>query len=127
MLIDAEPRYVSIVDHAANLTPFKDVKMEEPAVVENKDETVCKKELNFTTGSVVKEFVFGSAFKSEQDVKDYMEQNNWKGYSISKVEGGFIAAGAMTVFQGVNIILGAYVGTTVTGLIASLSEMSSGW
>ena len=34
---------------------------------------------------------------------------------------GFIAAGAMTVFQGVNIILGAYVGTTVTGLIASLS------
>lgn len=37
---------------------------------------------------------------------------------------GFIAAGAMTVFQGVNIILGAYVGTTVTGLIASLSSFS---
>ena len=37
---------------------------------------------------------------------------------------GFIAAGAMTVFQGVNIILGAYVGTTVTGLIASLSSIS---
>ena len=37
---------------------------------------------------------------------------------------GFIAAGAMTVFQGVNIILGAYVGTTVTGLIASLSAIS---
>ena len=37
---------------------------------------------------------------------------------------GFISAGAMTVFQGVNIILGAYVGTTVTGLIASLSSIS---
>ena len=37
---------------------------------------------------------------------------------------GFIAAGTMTVFQGVNIILGAYVGTTVTGLIASLSSIS---
>lgn len=37
---------------------------------------------------------------------------------------GFIGAGAMTVFQGVNIILGAYVGTTVTGLIASLSTIS---
>ena len=37
---------------------------------------------------------------------------------------GFISAGAMTVFHGVNIILGAYVGTTVTGLIASLSSIS---
>ena len=35
---------------------------------------------------------------------------------------GFISAGAMTIFQGVCIILGAYVGTTVTGLIASLSS-----
>ena len=35
---------------------------------------------------------------------------------------GFINAGAMTVFQGVCIILGAYIGTTVTGLIASLSS-----
>lgn len=34
---------------------------------------------------------------------------------------GFINAGAMTIFQGVCIILGAYIGTTVTGLIASLS------
>ena len=94
MLVEAEPRYVSIVDHAANLTPFKDIKMEEPAVVETKEtESVCKKELNFTTGSVVKEFVFGNSFKSEQDVKDYMEQNNWKGYTVSKVEGGYIAAG----------------------------------
>ena len=33
---------------------------------------------------------------------------------------GFIGAGAMTVFQGVSIILGAYVGTTVTGLLAAL-------
>ena len=37
---------------------------------------------------------------------------------------GFISAGAMTIFQGVCIILGAYVGTTVTGLIASLSSVS---
>ena len=36
---------------------------------------------------------------------------------------GFIGAGAMTVFQGVSIILGAYVGTTVTGLLASLSSI----
>ena len=35
---------------------------------------------------------------------------------------GFIGAGVMTVFQAVCIILGAYVGTTVTGLIASLSS-----
>ena len=37
---------------------------------------------------------------------------------------GFINAGAMTIFQGVCIILGAYIGTTVTGLIASLSSFS---
>ena len=37
---------------------------------------------------------------------------------------GFISAGAMTIFQGVCIILGAYVGTTVTGLLASLSSFS---
>ena len=94
MLVDAEPRYVSIVDHAANLTPFKDVKMDAPAIEEKKEEeTMCKKELNFTSGSVVKEFVFGSAFKSEDDVKDYMAKNSWEGYTISKVEGGYIASG----------------------------------
>ena len=37
---------------------------------------------------------------------------------------GFISAGVMTVFQGVCIILGAYIGTTVTGLLASLSTFS---
>ena len=36
---------------------------------------------------------------------------------------GFIGAGAMTVFQGVNTVLGAYVGTTVTGLLAALSTV----
>ena len=35
---------------------------------------------------------------------------------------GFISAGAMTIFQGICIILGAYIGTTVTGLLASLSS-----
>ena len=35
---------------------------------------------------------------------------------------GFIGAGAMTILQGVCIILGAYVGTTATGLLASLSS-----
>jgi len=35
---------------------------------------------------------------------------------------GFINAGAMTIYQGVSIILGAYVGTTVTGVIASFSS-----
>ena len=41
---------------------------------------------------------------------------------------GFIGAGAMTVFQGVCIILGAYVGTTATGLLASLSSFDiSSW
>ena len=37
---------------------------------------------------------------------------------------GFINAGAMTIFQGVCIILGAYIGTTVTGLLASLSTFN---
>ena len=35
---------------------------------------------------------------------------------------GFIATGIMTIYQGVSIILGAYIGTTITGLIASLSS-----
>ena len=37
---------------------------------------------------------------------------------------GFIATGVMTIYQGVSVILGAYIGTTVTGLIASLSSFS---
>ncbi len=37
---------------------------------------------------------------------------------------GFIATGAMTVYQGVTVILGAYIGTTVTGLLASLSSFN---
>lgn len=97
MLVDAEPCYVSIVDHAANLTPFKDVKMEQQEAVKEtsvEETTVCKKELNFTNGSVVKEFAFGGdMFKEEQSVRDYMEQNGWEGYTISKVEGGFVASG----------------------------------
>ena len=35
---------------------------------------------------------------------------------------GFIATGVMTIYQGVSVILGAYIGTTITGLIASLSS-----
>ena len=37
---------------------------------------------------------------------------------------GFINAGAMTMFQGLSIILGAYIGTTVTGILASFSSLS---
>ena len=42
---------------------------------------------------------------------------------------GFINAGAMTLYQGLAIMLGAYIGTTITGIIASFSStnvMSSG-
>ncbi|MBQ9265451.1 MAG: Na/Pi cotransporter family protein [Bacilli bacterium] len=35
---------------------------------------------------------------------------------------GFVATGIMTIYQGVSVILGGYIGTTVTGLIASLSS-----
>lgn len=36
---------------------------------------------------------------------------------------GFIDAGAMTLFQGLCIMLGAYIGTTVTGILASFSSL----
>ncbi|MCQ2799124.1 MAG: Na/Pi cotransporter family protein [Bacilli bacterium] len=39
---------------------------------------------------------------------------------------GFINAGIMTIFQGVCIMMGAYVGTSVTGLIVSLSTLGGG-
>ena len=35
---------------------------------------------------------------------------------------GFLNAGVMTIFQGLCIILGGYIGTTVTGLLVSLSS-----
>ncbi|MCQ2087269.1 MAG: Na/Pi cotransporter family protein [Bacilli bacterium] len=37
---------------------------------------------------------------------------------------GFISAGIMSVFQGVSVILGAYLGTTATGLLVSLSSLN---
>ena len=37
---------------------------------------------------------------------------------------GFINAGAMTLYQGLCIILGAYIGTTITGVIVSFSSFS---
>lgn len=37
---------------------------------------------------------------------------------------GFISAGIMSVFQGVSVILGAYLGTTFTGLLVSLSSLN---
>lgn len=37
---------------------------------------------------------------------------------------GFVNAGAMTLFQGLCIMLGAYVGTTITGVLASFSSLS---
>ena len=36
---------------------------------------------------------------------------------------GFINAGAMSLFQGLCIMLGAYIGTTVTGILASFSSL----
>ena len=38
---------------------------------------------------------------------------------------GFINAGAMNNFQGLAIILGAYLGTTITGILVSLSSIGS--
>lgn len=40
---------------------------------------------------------------------------------------GFINAGVMTIFQAVTIIMGAYIGTTVTGLLVSLSSVGGGF
>lgn len=37
---------------------------------------------------------------------------------------GFVSAGVMTVFQALTISFGAYIGTTVTGVLASLSSFS---
>lgn len=37
---------------------------------------------------------------------------------------GFINAGAMTIYQGLTIILGGYIGTTITGVLASFSSLS---
>ena len=37
---------------------------------------------------------------------------------------GFINVGAMTLYQGLCIMLGAYIGTTVTGILASFSSLS---
>ena len=36
---------------------------------------------------------------------------------------GFINVGAMTLYQGLAIMLGAYIGTTITGIIASFSSL----
>ena len=36
---------------------------------------------------------------------------------------GFINAGVMTMFQGLSIMLGGYIGTTITGIIASFSSL----
>ena len=38
---------------------------------------------------------------------------------------GFINAGAMSLFQGLCIMLGAYIGTTVTGILASFSSLKT--
>ncbi len=37
---------------------------------------------------------------------------------------GFVSAGVMSLFQGVSVILGAYIGTTATGLLVSLSSLN---
>ena len=37
---------------------------------------------------------------------------------------GFINAGVMSVFQGLSVIMGAFLGTTVTGLLVSLSSFN---
>lgn len=39
---------------------------------------------------------------------------------------GFISAGVMTLYQGVNIMLGSFIGTTVTGILVSLSSFNIG-
>ncbi|NLB48936.1 MAG: Na/Pi cotransporter family protein [Erysipelotrichia bacterium] len=65
-----------------------------------------------------------------------ISNNRWAGFTIgvavtaiiqsssatSIMTIGFMNAGAMTVFQALSINFGAYIGTTITGLIASLSS-----
>ena len=38
---------------------------------------------------------------------------------------GFINAGVMTLFQGLNIMLGSFIGTTITGILVSLSSLGN--
>lgn len=38
---------------------------------------------------------------------------------------GFINAGVMTLFQGLNIMLGSFIGTTITGVLVSLSSLGN--
>lgn len=39
---------------------------------------------------------------------------------------GFINAGVMSLYQGVNIMIGSYIGTTATGILVSLSSFNIG-
>lgn len=98
LLKDPDARFVSIVDHGANQTPFSTLKRHnggKPMAVRkrlkaSKKTEAAKKGATKTAG--VRKLVFASdQFEDEAAVKSWLEDNQWEDYTISKTKKGFIA------------------------------------
>lgn len=95
IISDAEPRYVSIVNHGANQTPFtlvKSLKLGEKTMKKAKTVRLVRKGQLL---SGVQKLTFSvENFPSEVEVRKYLDENNWdaESYTIKKEKNLFVVA-----------------------------------
>jgi hypothetical protein len=99
LLKEGEPRWVSLVDHGANQTPFLEVKMADGSVrrvhriTHMPRKTAGEPDMKTSNqkrakASSVRKLVFSQEhFASEADVRKWLKKNNWaEGYEVKEAE-----------------------------------------
>jgi len=137
VLRDPDPKFVSIVTHGANQTPFSSVKAathqitgEKQMAIKKRDNKAAKSaetEQPKAGDTGVRKIVFAQKqFADEAAVQAYLDENEWQGYGITAVKGGFLveAEGAsddnftdlkeVEMLEGVTATVGKHVSPEAT-------------
>jgi uncharacterized protein YaaQ len=127
---NADPRFVSIVNHGANQTPFAVIKHAKGATHMPKklQKSSIKRKVKLiksvpkVTG--VRKIVFDKAiFKTEESVRKYLEQNNWEDdYTITAAEKSFEVSGEGVADSDFSNIKEVPMTKGVTGFIGEVKE-----
>jgi hypothetical protein len=133
VLTNPDIRFMSFVDHGANQTPFAVVKRAttqgatepqgETDMAIKRKETTAKGAADQKNVAVRSLTFSGTTFKTEADVTAWLDNHGWEGYSVTKGELDFVAAGAdvsdeqFADLRGIDVAAGitAKVGKRVDG------------
>jgi hypothetical protein len=92
-LKNAQPKFVSLVDHGANQTPFAIIKSNTGEVKMTKKKKLRLVRKGAKLAGVRKLTFAKKTYKDEDSVIKYLETNNWQDYSIEEKDGHFEVSG----------------------------------